>query len=114
MATYRIRFHPEVATDLQSIAEIVADYSGAAEAAHKLVQIQEAVFSLAENPESGSTQYNSDMAVKVVPAGRKGIVVFEIDKNTRTVFVLAIGYGGREWVFKIDDRQDNLIPVSDT
>lgn len=96
--TYKIRFHPEVATDLQTIAEIIADHSGNTEATHKLIQIQETAFSLAGNPEKGTAQSESGVAVRVVPAGRKGIVVFEIDKNTTTVFVLAVAYGGTEWI----------------
>lgn len=111
MVTYRIRFHPEVATDLQAIAEIVAVHSGITEATHKLIKIQEAAFSLATNPEKGSTQSDFGSAVRVVPAGRKGIVAFKIDKDTATIFVLAVAYGGVEWVIKTDVRKEKLISV---
>lgn len=105
MATYKIRFHPEVATDLQAIAEIVADHSGITEATHKLIQIQETAYSLAANPEKGSAQSEAGITARVIPAGRKGIIVFEIDKSTTTVFVLAVAYGGTEWISKIDGRK---------
>lgn len=103
---YKIRFHPEVATDLQTIAEIVANHSGITEATHKIIKIQEAAFSLASNPMKGSTQSETGSAVRVVPAGRKGIFVFEIDESRATIFVLAVAYGGQEWISKIDGRKD--------
>ena len=108
---YKIRFHPEVATDLQTIAEIVANHSGITEATHKIIQIREAAFSLASNPMKDSAKSEAGSAVRVVPAGRKGIVAFEIDKDTATIFVLAVAYGGVEWISKIDVRKEKLISV---
>ncbi|WP_299030948.1 type II toxin-antitoxin system RelE/ParE family toxin [uncultured Sulfitobacter sp.] len=104
---YKIRFHPEVADDLQIIAEIVADYSGLSVAKNKLNEIQSAVFSLADTPKKGTIRSELGVAVRAIPAGRKGIVVFEVDENTTTVFVLAITYGGADWISKFEDRQEN-------
>ncbi|WP_299417391.1 type II toxin-antitoxin system RelE/ParE family toxin [uncultured Sulfitobacter sp.] len=104
---YKIRFHPEVADDLQIIAEIVADYSGLSVAKNKLTEIQSAVFSLADTPKKGTIRSELGVAVRAIPAGRKGIVVFEVDENTTTVFVLAITFGGADWISKYEDRQEN-------
>ena len=103
--TYKIRFHPKVATDLQVIADIIANHSGVTEATHKLVHIQDTAFRLADNPEKGSAQSEAGSAIRVIPAGRKGIIAFEIDENTTTVFVLAVAYGGTEWQSKIEGRR---------
>ena len=104
--TYKIRFHPKVATDLQIIAEIIAEHSGITAATHKIIHIQETVFGLADNPEKGSAQSEAGAAVRIVPAGRKGVIVFEVDKSTTTVFVLAVTYGGTVWVSKNDDLNE--------
>ncbi len=105
--TYKIRFHPKVADDLQIIAEIVADYSGFSVAKNKLDEIQRAVFSLADTPKKGSIRSELGVAVRAIPAGRKGVVVFEVDDTTTTVFDLAITYGGADWISKFEDRQGN-------
>ncbi|WP_085310394.1 type II toxin-antitoxin system RelE/ParE family toxin [Planktotalea arctica] len=105
--TYKIRFHPKVADDLQIIAEIVADYSGFSIAKNKLDEIQSVVFSLAETPKKGSIRSELGVAVRAISAGRKGVVVFEVDDSTTTVFVLAITYGGADWISKFEDRQGN-------
>jgi len=105
--TYKIRFHPKVADDLQIIAEIVADYSGFSVAKKKLGEIESAVFSLADTPKKGSIRSELGVAVRAIPAGRKGVVVFEVDDTTTTVFVLAITYGGADWISKFEDRQGN-------
>lgn len=105
--TYKIRFHPKVADDLQIIAEIVADYSGFSVAKNKLDEIENAVFSLADTPKKGSIRSELGVAVRAIPAGRKGVVVFEVDDSTTTVFVLAITYGGADWISKFEDRQEN-------
>lgn len=105
--TYKIRFHPKVADDLQIIAEIVAHYSGFSVAKNKLDEIESAVFSLADTPKKGSIRSELGVAVRAIPAGRKGVVVFEVDDSTTTVFVLAITYGGADWISKFEDRQEN-------
>lgn len=105
--TYKIRFHPEVATDLQVIADIIANHSGITEATHKLVHIQDTAYCLADNPKKGSSQTEAGSAVRAIPAGRKGIIAFEIDENTTTVFVIAVAYGGTEWLSKLEGRTAN-------
>jgi len=102
-----MRFHPKVTDDLQIIAEIVSDYSGFSVAKNKLDEIQSAVFSLADTPKKGSIRSELGVAVRAIPAGRKGVVVFEVDDRTTTVFVLAITYGGADWISKFEDRQEN-------
>lgn len=104
---YKIRFHPKVADDLQIIAEIVADYSGFSVAKNKLDEIKRAVSSLADTPKRGSIRSELGVAVRAIPAGRRGVVVFEVDDSTTTVFVLAITYGGADWISKFEDRQEN-------
>ncbi|MEP4199213.1 MAG: type II toxin-antitoxin system RelE/ParE family toxin [Aliishimia sp.] len=105
--TYKIRFHPKVANDLQIIAEIVADYSGFSVAKKKLAEIESAVLSLAGTPKKGSIRSELVVAVRAIPAGRKGVVVFEVDDSSTTVFALAITYGSADWISELEDRQGN-------
>jgi len=103
--THKIRFHPKVADDLQIIAEIVADYSGFSVAKNKLDEIERTVFSLADTPKKGTIRSELGKAVRAIPAGRKGVVVFEVDDSSTTVFVLAITYGGADWISKFEERK---------
>ena len=102
--TYEIRFHPDVESDLQTIAEVITDYSGFDTAKKKLEEIEQAVSKLSETPHKGSIR--SDLAgnVRAIPAGRRGVVVFEVDDTNQTVYVLAITYGGADWISKLDVR----------
>lgn len=102
---HKLRFHPKVSDDLRVIAEIVSSHSGTSEATHKLIQIQETAYGLVDNPEKGSAHYKAGSALRVASAGRKGVVVFEVDKETKTVFILAISYGGTDWISQIADRK---------
>ncbi len=96
--TYKVRFHPKVAADLQTIAQTIAGHLGTAEATRKILQIQETAIGLAHNPKEGSAQSEMSDAIRIAPTGRRGAVVFEMDSDTRTVSVLAVAYGGTAWI----------------
>jgi plasmid stabilization system protein ParE len=104
---YQIKFHPEVAYDLRIIAEIIADYSGASTAKKKLEEIEKTVASLIDTPKKGTIRNELGGAVRAIPAGRRGVVVFEVDDSAKTVFVLAITYGGADWISKFEGRNRN-------
>lgn len=96
--TYRIRFHPSVADDLDWIAEWISDYAGASSAATKLDEIEATIRSLALTPHKGSKRDEIAPGLRAIPAGRKGIVVFAVDDDLREVLIYAVSYGGADWV----------------
>lgn len=101
---YKIRFHPDVASDLRIIADIIADYSGFPTAQRKLREIEETIKTLIDTPKKGSIRSELGSAVRAIPAGRRAVVVFEVDDSAESVFVLAITYGGADWISKFEDR----------
>ena len=96
--SYKVRFHPSIARDLQVIAETITAHAGTTEATRTLLEIQETAMELAPDPEKGTATSATNSAIRIAPAGREGAVVFEMDSNTRTIFVLAIAYGGTAWI----------------
>lgn len=96
--TYRIRFHPSVADDLDWIAEWISDYAGASTAAAKLDEIEAAIRSLALTPHKGSKRDEISQGLRAIPAGRKGVIVFAVDDELREVLIYAVSYGGVDWV----------------
>ena len=102
--TYRILFHPEVESDLGIIAKVISEYSGFEVAKQKLIDIEQAVSTLQETPHKGSIRDDLPGAVRAIPAGRRGVVVFEVDDENRSVYIFAITYGGADWISKVDLR----------
>ena len=105
--SYRIRYHPDVGADLQTIAEIISDYSGFETAKKKLEEIEQSVLKLKDTPHIGSLRNELAGNVRAIPAGRRGVVVFEVDDEDQIVYVLAITYGGADWISKLDTRYGN-------
>jgi plasmid stabilization system protein ParE len=102
--TYRIRFHPSVADDLDRIAEWISDYAGTSSAASKLDEIELTIRSLALTPHKGSRRDEIAQGLRAIPAGRKGIVVFAVDDDLREVLIYAVSYGGADWVRRSKTR----------
>ncbi|ARC37711.1 type II toxin-antitoxin system RelE/ParE family toxin [Paracoccus yeei] len=96
--TYRIRFHPLVADDLDWIAGWISDYAGASSAAVKINEIEQTIRSLALTPHKGSMRDEIAPGLRAIPAGRKGVVVFAVDDDVREVLIYAVSYGGADWV----------------
>jgi plasmid stabilization system protein ParE len=96
--SYRIRFHPLVADDLDWIASWIVDYAGASSAAAKLDEIEHTIQSLAMTPHKGSRRDEIAPGLRAIPAGRKGVIVFAVDDDAQEVLVYAVTYGGADWV----------------
>ncbi|MEX0385306.1 UNVERIFIED_CONTAM: type II toxin-antitoxin system RelE/ParE family toxin [Spiribacter pallidus] len=102
--TYRIRLHPAVAEDLQSIAGMITDYAGPEAAKHRLAEIESAVLGLADTPHKGSLRDEIAPGLRAIPAGRKAVVAFTVDDPSQTVFVHIVGYAGSNWVKRAPAR----------
>lgn len=98
--TYRIRFHPLVADDLDWITGWISDYAGASIAAVKINEIEQTIRSLALTPHKGSRRDEIAPGLRAIPAGRKGVVVFAVDDDVHEVLIYAVSYGGADWVWR--------------
>ncbi|MFC3088022.1 type II toxin-antitoxin system RelE/ParE family toxin [Tabrizicola soli] len=102
--SYRIRFHPSVADDLEWITGWISDYAGSSVAAAKLAEIETTILGLAATPHKGSTRDEIAPGLRAIPAGRKGVVVFKVDDDMREVLIYAVTYGGADWIRRSKSR----------
>jgi toxin ParE1/3/4 len=102
--TYRVVRHPRVARDLESIADLIADYAGVDVALRKLAEIEACLTRLADTPHVGTIRNEIAPGLRAIPAGRKGVVCFVVDDAAREVRVISITYAGAEWMRVVTER----------
>jgi len=101
---YRIKFHPLVARDLDTIAQVIIDYAGPDIAARKLAEIEAAIATLRATPHKGSIRDEIASGLRAIPAGRKAVIAFVVDDVAREVLIYAIIYGGADWIARMGAR----------
>jgi len=101
---YRIKFHPLVARDLDTIAKAIIAYAGPDSAARKLAEIEAAVATLKTTPHKGSTRDEIAPGLRAIPAGRKAVIAFVVDDDAKEVLIYAITYGGADWIARTGAR----------
>lgn len=94
----RLRYHPSVAADLTNITEMIADYAGPNIAKRKLSEIAAAAQGLIDLPHRGNRRDHIVPGLRAIPAARRAVIVFTVDDGEREVYVLAITYGGADWI----------------
>lgn len=102
--TYRIRFHPLVARDLDAIVRWILGYAGPDIAARKLAEIEEAIATLRDTPHKGSIRDETAPGLRAIPAGRKAVIAFVVDDEAAEVLIFAVTYGGANWVSRSKAR----------
>lgn len=103
--TYRIRFHPLVARDLDAIARWILDYAGPDAAVGKLAEIEAAIATLKTTPHKGGLRTEIAPGLRAIPAGRKAVVAFVVDDDTTEVLIYAVTYGGADWAMRSMQRR---------
>ena len=102
--TYRIRFHPLIARDLDAIARWILDYAGPDAAARKLGEIEATIATLMATPHKGSLRDEIAPGLRAIPAGRKAVIAFVVDDDQREVLIYAVTYGGADWAMRSRGR----------
>lgn len=103
--SYRIRFHPLVARDLDAIARWIVDYAGPEIAARKLTEIEETIATLRDTPQKGNLRPEIVPGLRAIPAGRKAVIAFVVDDKAAEVLIYAVTYGGADWVTRTTQRR---------
>lgn len=101
---YRIRYHPLVERDLDSITHWIMDRVGAEVARGKLTEIEQTITDLAHMPHRGSVRDDVAPGLRAVPAARRGVVAFTVDDAAAEVVIQAVTYGGTDWTRRIQSR----------
>ena len=102
--TYRLRFHPLVERDLDTIAQWIIHYAGAEVAHRKLMEIEQAITDLAHRPHTGSVRDDIVSGLRAIPAARKAVIAFTVDDTAGEIFIQAVTYGGADWVGRSRSR----------
>lgn len=104
--TYRLRYHPSVAGDLETISDLIEDYAGAQVAHSKLTEIAKAAQGLRRLPHIGTQRDHILPGLRAIPAARRAVIAFIVDDDTCEVHVLAITYGGADWIGRAGARRN--------
>jgi len=102
--SYRIRFHPAVADDLDAITNWLIDYAGPQSAMRRLDEIEATIASLADLPQKGSCRDEIAPGLHTIPAGRKAVVALTVDDEAREVHVHAVTYAWADWKWRSKAR----------
>lgn len=102
---YRVRFHPAVRKDLETIARLIAEHSGREAAEARLAEIEAAVRRLEETPHKGTLRHEIAAGLRAIPAGRRAVVAFVVDDAAEEVRVYAVSYGGADWISRVRTRE---------
>lgn len=102
--SYRIRYHPLVARDLDAIVRWILDYAGPDVAARKLNEIEAAIATLKETPHKGSLRTEIAPGLRAIPAGRKAVIAFTVDDDAAEVLIYAVTYGCADWAMRSSMR----------
>ena len=103
--TFRIRYHPLVAQDLEAIAQWIVAYAGPEAATRRLDEIRAAIHRLAYLPNKGSVREDIAPRLRAVPAGRKAVIAFEVDDDAREVLIYTVTYRGADWAARSATRR---------
>jgi plasmid stabilization system protein ParE len=102
---YRLRFHPAVSEDLDAIARWLVDHAGHETTARRLAEIDEVIASLQDLPYKGSIRDEIAPGLRAIPAGRKAVIAFTVDDETREVFIHVVSYAGADWIARSRARR---------
>ena len=95
--TYRVRFHPLVARDLEVIAQWVIEYAGSEVAHRKLAEIEQEIASLARTPHKGTIRDEIAPGLGAIPAAKRAVIAFSVDDDAKEVLIHCITYSGGDW-----------------
>ena len=95
---YRIRFHPLVQRDLDTIAHWIIDHAGVEVAHRKLNEIEQTIMDLAHLPHKGSIRDDLVPGLRAIPAARRAVIGFTVDDAAAEVLIQAVTYGGADWM----------------
>lgn len=102
--SYRIRFHPAVADELDAIISWLIDYAGPQSATRRLDEIEATIARLADLPHKGSRRGEIAPGLRAIPAGRKAVISFTVDDDAHEVHIHAVTYAGADWITRSISR----------
>lgn len=95
---YEVFLTPDAILDLKTIYDYIADASGFPEVAWRYIEkLKEKCFDLQTAPLRGHKRDDLRKHLRIVAIDEKAVAAFEVDEKIRTVTILNIFYGGRDY-----------------
>ena len=102
--TYRVRFHPLVEQDLEAIAQWIIEYAGSEVADGKIAELEQEIASSARTPHRGSIRAEIAPGLRAIAAGRRAVITFSVDDDSKEVFIHCVTYSGGDWATRSRER----------
>lgn len=102
--SYRVTFHPAVTRDLDTIARRLLPAAGPRSTARVIETLRDAARSLSDTPHRGTLRHDILPGLRAIPAGRRGVICFTVNDETRTVLVHLLAWGGTDWQARVPTR----------
>ena len=98
MKKYDVLLMPDAIQDLKDIYEFIADASGLPQVAWAYIEkLRNECHDLKSAPLRGHKRDDLRKNLRVVPIDKNAVIAFEVNEKKRTVTVLNIFYGGRDY-----------------
>ncbi len=98
MKTYEVFLTPDAIEDLADIYDYIADASGLPEVAWAYIEkLRHKCHDLRLAPVRGQKRDDLRQNTRIIAVDKNAVAAFEVDEKKRTVIVLNIFYGGRDY-----------------
>ena len=95
---WTLRVHPAVVHDLTAIAKWITVQGGQKSADRILDSIDAVIMALRDVPHKGSVRHEVAPGLQAIPAGKRAVVAFVLNDDTKTIKIIAISYGESDWI----------------
>ena len=98
MKKYEVFLTPDAIQDLKDIYEYISDASGLAEVAWSYIErLRSECHSLEHAPLRGHKRDDLRKNLRILPIAKNTVAAFEVNEKKRTVTILNIFHGGRDY-----------------
>ena len=111
MKRFTVVFGPEAEDDLAALYDYIAEQGSPVVAGRYTEAIVAYCESLATFPHRGTKRDDVRPGLRVTNYKRRAVIAFEVDDAARTVAVLGVFYGGRDYERTLGEIEDDNFDV---
>ncbi len=110
MKVYDVSLTPDAISDLQGIYEYISDKSGLPEVAWTYIEkLRGKCHKLAIAPMRGHKRDDLRKNLRVTAIDKNAVAAFEVDEENRTVTILTVFYGGKDYEVIMSDKNGRTL-----
>ena len=107
MKRFTVAFAPEAEDDLAALYDYIAEHGSLVAATRYTEAIVAYCESLATLPHRGTKRDDVRPGLRITNYRRRTVIAFEVDDAARTVAVLGVFYGGRDYERALGETEDD-------